>query len=226
MSSDQINFSIGTNLDEVAKQLEVVVDSIQKLTKNFKNLSNQQNKDKSVEKTSEDYKDLNENIDEANKKLRENIKKNVESNEKLKQGEKDREAAKKSFAFIGDAVKKTTGFLQGLIPVSLGFSFGIGSAIKEAFDLSKTLNDQRNKMQYLSDSTGDASQAISSLYSIAGGSKVSRATAESIMKSLGDQGVSLGSTFTELGKKTADLAQATGIAGSEWGHFPGELSFG
>jgi phage-related protein len=103
--------------------------------------------------------------------------------------------------------------------------FGAGQAMKDAFDLMKMFQQMRHEMAYLSDSSGDASKAVSLIYEVAGGSAVASGTATGVIRSLVDQGLVVRSQIKSIGILSGDLQAATGLAASQWASFTGELAF-
>ena len=103
--------------------------------------------------------------------------------------------------------------------------FGFGNAMKEAFQLMLKFQQMRHELAYLSDASGDASQALSLVYEVAGGSAVASGTATGILRALADQGVITKNELKSIGILAGDLQAATGIAASEWASFTGELAF-
>jgi hypothetical protein len=103
--------------------------------------------------------------------------------------------------------------------------FGFGAAMKEGFELMKFFQQMRHELAYLSDSSGDASKAVSLVYEVAGGSAVASGTATGILRSLSDQGILANDQLKSLGILSGDLQAATGIAAASWASFAGELSF-
>jgi len=103
--------------------------------------------------------------------------------------------------------------------------FGAGQAMKESFELMKYFQQMRHELAALSDSSGDASKAVSLVYEVAGGSAVASGTATGILKTLADQGIIVNSELKSIGILSGNLQAATGIAASTWAGFTGELAF-
>jgi hypothetical protein len=103
--------------------------------------------------------------------------------------------------------------------------FGFGQAMKESFDLMKMFQQMRHELAYLSDSSGDASKALSLVYEVAGGSAIASGTAQGVLRALADQGIIANGQLKSIGILSGNLQAATGIAASSWANFTGELAF-
>lgn len=103
--------------------------------------------------------------------------------------------------------------------------FGAGQAMKDSFELIKMFQQMRHELAYLSDSSGNASKALSLVYEIAGGSAIASGTAQGVLRALADQGIIATRELKSIGILSGNLQAATGIAASQWASFTGELAF-
>lgn len=247
--AEEIKLNVGSNLDEVLKQVQQLKKENEKLSSSYKNLQQsvssnsrvlQQNLS-SLNKSQEFVHQYNSAIDEMKRKNDEawsngvaKIKEYNSAYQKLVQ------SASSSSLRLASSVARTSASMSPISPseFSGGFSanpaslFGFGDAIKSAFSLMKELQQMRHDLAYLSNSAGDASQAVNTVFSIASGSAISRGTATGVIRSLADQGLQLydasgkvSPRIRNLGVLAGNLQAATGVAASQWGAFTGELSY-
>lgn len=135
-------------------------------------------------------------------------------------------AQKESSAITSGLIGKIGGMVTSLGAgqlAILGVTGGIFGMIGAAHDLNMRLSTQADDLTKLTDSYGSTGQAVSSLYTAWGNSLASIGTLKGAMLSLGDAGVQLGETFTQLTAFTGSLEQMTGESATAWAGFLGNI---
>ena len=105
-------------------------------------------------------------------------------------------------------------------------TLGIGAGISMAHGLVQELSTLADSFSDLSDSSGSAGGAMSTMFEAMGTSLAGKGVIQGAMHSLNNIGLELGSTFTKLTAEVGTLGQITGVAADSWAGFHGEMMHG
>lgn len=245
---EELKLEVTSNLDELLKQVRQLKKENANLGTSYKKLQEQvSNSSKGLKSSFNELNNVNRVVErfknvteEAQKKNDEAWSSGVAKLKEFHQSYKNLQNAVVSGSVrLSSSVARLSSSMTPMSPADIGsgFSlsptslFGTTDAVKNAFSLMKEMQQMRHDLAYLSNSAGNAGEALSTVFSIASGSAISRGTATGVVRALADQGLQLYDSagkvsprIEKLGKLSGDLQAATGIAASQWAAFTGELS--
>lgn len=177
---------------------------------------------------------LNKSAKDSTKAFKSMAKEATEVGDSLDDQEKRMDSLVGKFKTLQDNIvnvdEKYESFASRITrPLNVGAisgTLGIGAGIGLAHGLNQELSTLADSFSDLSDSSGSAGGAMSTMFDAMGTSLAGKGVIQGAMHSLNNIGLELGSTFTKLTAEVGTLGQITGVAADTWAGFHGEMMHG
>ena len=130
----------------------------------------------------------------------------------LSENEKALIEVRKQLNVFNTSLRNTIGGINKTTFAVAGLTLSVSGLIKEAFNLGLQIIRWRNEFNYLSDATGNATQAVALMMSTWGKSLGSLGEIQSAMGSLAAHGMSISKSMSQLTLFITDMARASGLS--------------